>query len=65
MGRPMGGPERVRRSMAGGVQVHFYRRRADAAVRPLMRSQDGEAGISLITRAMAKARMKPPLVETT
>ena len=30
-----------------------------------MRSQDGEAGISLITRAMAKARMKPPLVETT
>ena len=30
-----------------------------------MRSQDGEAGISLITRALAKARMKPPLAETT
>jgi len=31
----------------------------------LIRSQDGEAGISLITRALAKARMKPPLAETT
>ena len=31
----------------------------------LMRSQDGDAGISLITRAMAKERMKPPLAETT
>ena len=28
-------------------------------------SQDGEASISLITRALAKARMKPPLAETT
>jgi hypothetical protein len=31
----------------------------------LVRSQDGEAGISLITRELAKARMKPPLAETT
>jgi hypothetical protein len=31
----------------------------------LVRSQEGDAGISLITRAVAKERMKPPLAETT
>ena len=31
----------------------------------LVRSQDGDAGTSLITRAMTKERMKPPLAETT
>ena len=43
-------------TFAGGEPTLLY---------DLVRSQDGDAGISLITRAMAKARMKPPLVETT
>ena len=31
VGRPMGGPEWVRRSMAGGVQIYLHRRGTDAA----------------------------------
>ena len=49
-------PAEYKFSFTGGGPTLLY---------DLIRSQDGEAGISLITRALAKARMKPPLAETT
>ena len=67
MGRPMGGPERIRRTVEGWPAEYKFTFTGGepTLLYDLIRSQDGEAGISLITRALAKARMKPPLAEAT
>jgi hypothetical protein len=56
-GRPWRGQQtEYKFTFAGGEPTLLY---------DLVRSRDGDAGISLITRAIANERMKPPLAETT